>query len=152
MVMANKNNRYATSGNNALKVQKVEKKQVKKVKKVKQNRNIKAKLKFIKLVAILFFASIFTLSRFALIMKMNANVRELKKQVSTVKKENENLIVDLAKINNIKNIETMAVTKYNMVNPKTEEVNFVDVKQMAFTEKNNKTTFKLFQRIVGLIN
>lgn len=152
MVMANKKNRYATSGNNALKVQEIEKKKIKKVKKVKQNRNVKAKLKFIKIVAVLFAASVFTLSRFALIMKMNADVRELKKQVSIVKKENENLIVDLAKVKNIKNIETVAVTKYNMVNPKTEEVNFVDVKQMATTEKNNTTAFRLFQRIVGFIN
>lgn len=149
MVMVNKKSRYVTSGNNALKVQEVEKK---KVKKVKQNRHIKAKLKFIKVVAILFAASVFTLSRFALIMKMNANVRELKKEVSIVKKENENLVVDLAKVKNIKNIETLAVTKYNMVNPKAEEVNFVDVKQIASIEKKNTTAFKLFQRIVGFIN
>ncbi|GFR34996.1 septum formation initiator family protein [Thermobrachium celere] len=153
MVMTRKKGNYVTSGNVAYKVQVNEKREVKKVQKTKQkqNRNIKAKVKVLQFIGMLFLFSVLTLSRFVVIYNMNSQLRDLKKQIVQIQKENENLQVELAKINNIKNIENVAVTKYNMINPKAEEVRFVDVKMLASTEEKKVTAYEIFQKIVGFI-
>lgn len=154
MVMASKKNRYTTQGNVAYKVEIAEKKKVKKVEKPKKNtnQNIKAKLKVLRFIAFMFGLTIFTLSRFVLIYNMNTELRDLKRQVKQVQKENENLQVSLAVRNNIKKIEKDAVNKYNMVNPKAEDVKFVDVKLLSSVEEKKVTAYKLFQKFVGFIH
>lgn len=158
MVMSKSKNAYSTSGNVALKVQRVEKQKVKRVKKVKKavkqntSKEVKAKLKAIGVVAVLFLFSIYTLSRFAFIMKLNADVRNIKHEIATLKKENENLLVEIANNNNIKLIENIAVNQYNMINPKAEEVKFVDVKPIEVNKKENITAYQIIQKVIGFIN
>ncbi|SHE54642.1 hypothetical protein [Caloramator proteoclasticus] len=154
MVMASNKNRYKTQGNVAYKVEVNEKNKVKKVEKPKKstNKNIKVKLKVLRFILFTFALSIFTLSRFVLIYNMNTELRELKSQVAQVQKENQNLQVSLAVKNNIKKIEGEAVKKYNMVNPKAEEVKYVDVKMLCSVEDKKVTAYKLFQKFVGFIH
>ncbi|WP_027308726.1 hypothetical protein [Caloramator sp. ALD01] len=154
MVMASNKNRYKTQGNVAYKVEVNEKNKVKKVEKPKKstNKNIKVKLKVLRFILFTFALSIFTLSRFVLIYNMNTELRELKSQVAQVQKENQNLQVSLAVKNNIKKIEGEAVKKYNMVNPKAEEVKYVDVKMLSSAEDKKVTAYKLFQKFVGFIH
>lgn len=118
----------------------------------KPNTALRAKLKIIGMVGILFIFSFLTISRFTVIISMSADVRGIKKQITNIQKENENIKVELANLDNIRKIEDYAVNKYGMVVPEKNQIVFVDVKPLTNSSEETKfTAFQTIQKLLGLI-
>jgi cell division protein FtsL len=130
----------------------------KKQKNVKKPRkNSKAKFKLMGSVIAISFLSLFILTRFASIVKLTYDVRSIKSEIRKVQEENDNIKVEMAKLNNIKSIEKMAVGKLGMVVPDKKQVVYIDVKPLTSLKENKelKTASeagKVVQKIFGLIH
>jgi cell division protein FtsL len=156
MVKNKKNAKSYVHGNVAYDIHPEKKLEVKKKprkrKKVKQNKNLKVKLKIICTIGLVFALSFLTISRFTVIMDMSADIREVKSEIREVQKENDNIKVDLARMDNIRNIEQVAMNQYGMVVPQRDEIIYIDVKSLAASnEKPQVTAFQAIQKLLGLI-
>lgn len=119
---------------------------------IKTKKSLKVKLKLITCVAVLFALSFLTLCRFATIIKITNDISTIKTELKKAQNANEDIKVKIAKFNNIKNIETVAVNKYGMVVPDSKSVVYVDVKPLsASVDMPKPTAFQLIQRLLGLI-
>jgi cell division protein FtsL len=154
MVKSKNQGQSYTYGNIAYDI-KPEKKKIKKKKRsVKKQSNVKVKdkLKLISYIGVVFLLAFLTIARFTVILKMSADIRDVKSQIKRVQKDNENIRVELARIDNIKSIEEIAVSQYGMVVPKREQIVYVDVKPInRAVEKPKQTAFQMIQRLLGLI-
>ncbi|MCX7884123.1 MAG: hypothetical protein N2448_03725 [Caloramator sp.] len=121
--------------------------------KVNNKKKTKVKLKLMTCIMVLSMLSFLSLCRFAAIIKITNNIHSIKKEIKQIQKNNEDLKVKMAKYNNIKNIETFAVSKYGMIVPDRQSVRYVDVKpftvSVAEVQKTDKLTF--IKRVLGLI-
>lgn len=156
MVKNKKNSKPYVYGNTAYDIHPEKKQEVKnkprKKKKIKQNKDLKIKLKVISTIGLVFLLSFLTISRFTVIMSMSADIRDIKSEIKKVQKENENIKVDLARMDNIRNIEHVAMNQYGMVVPQRDEVIYIDVKPLvASNEKPQVTAFQTIQKLLGLI-
>lgn len=157
MVMAkNQRNRNAyVYGNVAYDVKpRVKKPSKKRVIVTKKRKNSLAKkLKLMSAVGILFIVSFITLCRFATIVNLSNEIRKVRTEVASMQKENENIRVEIAKKDNIKQIEMLATKKYGMVAVESKNTVFMTVKPLTAVSnvKQNETAFHMIQRILGLI-
>lgn len=124
-----------------------------KKKKIKKNK-VKVKLKLMLAVAIIFVMSFITVGRYTTILALSSDIRSQKGEVQKIQKENQNINVELAKLNNLKTIESDAINKYFMVKPTKETTYFINVKPLksenAKVDKK-ETALNAVQRILGLI-
>ena len=131
-------------------VKREEKPQIKKQRRPKNN--LKLKVKMMSIIVIVGVFSFLTLLRFASIVNLQSEIRNVKKEIVEIQKENENIRVQIAKQNNLKKIEELAVSQYKMVEPKLDSILYVDVKPLSLPEEKEKTTALDFvQRLLGLI-
>lgn len=154
-----KNDKYQnnyTYGNVAYKLQPEIEHQEKVKKQPKKNNKaqINIKLKMMGLLGVLTVCSFLLLCRFAQINTVTGNIRTIKSEIKSVQKENENLEVNIASVNNIKDIENNAVSKYGMIVPDKNAVVYIDVKKLTVNEETdtkNVSVFDSVQRLLGLI-
>lgn len=124
---------------------------------VKQRKNpknaLKAKFKIMLSIVAICAISFLILLRFASIVNMQGNIKIVKEDIAKLQKNNENIKVDIALHNNLKNIEDAAVKGHNMTVPQLESIYYVDVKPLTLPEKEENTTALSFlSRLLGLIN
>lgn len=109
--------------------------------------------KFITMVICISIFSIFTLVRYVNILKLNSDIRSIKKEIKLLQNENENINVELANLNKIKNIDKIAIEKYGMIIPHPSDINYIDVKPLTFAKEEIKQerTLGYILRLLGLI-
>lgn len=132
----------------------VEKKKINKGKSKKVNsKKVKNRLRLISFICLMSALSLFVLSRYSHIVKMTYDVRSIKKEIVKMQKQNDNVAVEIAKHNNIRNIETAALNQFGMVVPPKDMVIYVDIKPLTPLEEENKSKNDSFiHRILGFIN
>ncbi|KGN01884.1 hypothetical protein ADU90_05065 [Clostridium botulinum] len=165
MIVTNKNN-IGISGNNALSPQeiplksgeKARKEDLQKLKKQNANKNkhknMKRKAGVLRMIILCFAVAVVLVYRYSLIYNMEKNISEVKKDISSVAAENENLKIGLLKYDNIKVIEDKASKELNMIPKSSTNVqyinlnkkNFKDVSKVEKKEKNN--IFKKIKEIL----
>lgn len=153
MVMAEKHKKVSnyTNGSLAYEMQpgyeiQPPKKKTKKQPSNKQKNQLAKKLKMIATVMTIAACALLTLTRYSMINSKVVNVRKIKSEVSNMQKTNEALAVDIAKGNNIKNIEQIATKNYGMVEADINDVTYVDVKtitRQSKDEASNKSKFSI---------
>lgn len=144
-------------GNVAYDIQPEIKQERKPVKRKKTNSKVKLKLKVVGSIMVVAFISLLTLTRFASMIRLTYDIREVKSDIKKVQEENENTKVQIAKTNSIKGLEETAVNKLGMVIPDKGQIVYMEVEPLtALAEKpeeGKKTALNDFvQRIFGLKN
>lgn len=127
------------------------KKKINKGKKVNYKANQK-RLKLILFIGLVSVLSFFVLCRYSHIIKMTYDVRSIKKDIVKMQKMNEDITVEIAKHNNIRNIETAALNNGMIVPPK-EKVIYVDIKPLTpLGEEKKRENNSFVHKILGFIN
>ena len=165
MIVTNKNN-VGISGNNALAPEKVpqivtEEKTYKELQRSKKQyirkskqRAMKQKISALKLIALGFAAAFFLIYRYSLIYNMEKDIIEVKKQISSVNAENENLKIGLLKYDNIKLIEEKSEKELNMVPKSSTNVQYIDLYKNNFKDisvSEEKTKNNIFKKIKEIL-
>lgn len=152
-----KNKKYSsntyTYGNVAYDYEPEIKKKVKSPKVPRTKKKANSKLKLIKMIVIVFVMAFMVTVRFTAIMNINSDIRQLKTDIKTVQQDNENIKVEIAKLNNIRNLEKLAVEKEGMRVPSANEVFYVDVKPLTLSTdtKKTETTLSLIKQLFGAL-
>lgn len=161
MVVKNNSKANYVSGNVAYDYEKQKKvtKEVKpssnikpKKKKVNKNKD-KIKIKLMLSIGIVFFMAFIVVGRYTTILTLSSEVRADKKEVEKIQKENQNLNVDIAKLNNL-NVMEDAIAKYGLIKPTSENTYFISVNPLDkkdTKEDSKKSALTTTQRILGLI-
>ncbi len=144
-------------GNVAYDIQPEIKHERKPVKRKNTNNRLKLKLKVVRSIMVIAFISLLTLTRFASMIRLTYDIREVKADIKKVQEENENTRVQMAKMSSIKSIEDTAINKLGMIIPDKGQIVYMEVEPLtALTEKSEagkKTAFNdLVQKIFGLKN
>lgn len=131
------------------------KKPVRKVK-TKKKKIRRKKLKLILGVAVIFSMAFVSVGRYTTILTLSADIRAQKKEVQAIQKDNQNLKVELAKLNNTRAIEEEAVSKYQMTYPTNKNTYYISVQPLTDKEEKGKNMEKqsaltTVQKILGLI-
>ena len=150
MVSSKKYNNY-TYGNLAYEMP-AEKKENQKITTVKKTKsNVKLKLRAITYVLAVFSLSFLVLCRFAYIYKISNDIRAVKQELKVAENNNENIRVEIAKLNNIKGIEDVAL-KAGMVIPDKADIHYISAKPLtAEPSESEHHTASLMQRLFGII-
>lgn len=124
---------------------------------VKQRKNpkkaLRAKFKIMLSIVAICAISFLILLRFASIVNMQGNIKIVKEDIVKLQKANENIKVDIALHNNIKEIEEAAVKDHNMTVPQLDSIYYVDVQPLTLPEKEkDSTALSFLSRLFGLIN
>jgi cell division protein FtsL len=150
MVSSKKYNNY-TYGNLAYEMPE-EKKEKQKISSPKKTRpSAKLKLRAITYVLAIFSLSFLVLLRFSYIYKINSDIRAVKQELKVAENNNENVRVEIAKLNNIKSIEDAAL-KAGMIVPDKANIRYVKTKPLtAVQQEPEPHTDSLMQRLFGII-
>lgn len=154
MVKSEKQRKRYTYGNVAYDIEPEIKEKSQKIHKKKRNnkKNLKVKLKLMSTIITIFLISFLLVCRFTTIISMSNEVRQIRAQVEDMQKENDNIKVEIATLNNIKNIEDIAVSKEGMIAPNPDEIYYVKVKPLTLpVEKQKASAFHTIQKFLGLI-
>jgi hypothetical protein len=123
----------------------------KKHKIVKKNNNL-YKYKTIGKIIVIFILSFLLVYRFTMIMNKTYEIRNTQTQINTFNESNENIKISLAQMDNIKNIEKIAIEKRGMIVPDNKNIMYISVKPLtASSEKYTQNAFHMVQRLLGLI-
>ena len=150
MVSSKKYNNY-TYGNLAYEIP-AEEKENQKVSSAKNKKtSVKLKLRAITYVLAIFSLSFLVLCRFAYIYKVNNDLRAVNQELKVAENNNENVSLEIAKLNNIKNIEDTAL-KAGMVIPDKVNIHYISAKPLtAEPVEPEQKTASLVQRLFGII-
>lgn len=130
-------------GSVAYKVQpEIEENQKKSIKNSNRKNYLKVRANIILLIGVIFACSIMILYRYSYIIQANGNLGSTKSKIQDLQNENKNLIVEIAKTENIKDIEKYAVAKQGMVAPLSKEIVYMDVKPLSKIEEANDANIK----------
>lgn len=102
---------------------------------VSKKKKVKNKLKIISMVFLMFCIGTLIISRYAFIMNLNNQCKNIKESIAKNQKVGENLRLELLKYYDIKQIEKDATTELGMVRPKN-----INIVYLSFDEqdKNDK--------------
>lgn len=103
------------------------KKSIKKQLDVKHKVKIKAQLKMITMVILMFGIGTLIVSRYAMIMNLSNQSKDIKSSIAMNQKENEQLKLELMKYYDIKQIEHDATAELNMVRPTSQNTVYISV-------------------------
>ncbi|HAZ36651.1 MAG TPA: hypothetical protein DEF85_05855 [Clostridiaceae bacterium] len=145
MVMKNKASNAAnySYGSVAYKIQpEIEENQKKSIKNSNHKNYLKVRANIIFLVGVIFACSIVILYRYSYIIQANGNLGSTKAKIQDLQSENKNLIVEIAKTENIKDVEKYAVAKQGMVEPLPKEIVYMDVKPLSKIAEANGANIK----------
>jgi Septum formation initiator. len=114
---------FAVYGNHAYKLDRYEydyrknKEEVNRSLKVNHIKKVKKRLKLVAAVTTMFLTCVLIIGRYAMIMNLNNQSREVKKSIAQSQKVNEDLKLQLMKYNDITQLEKTASSSFNMVHP-----------------------------------
>jgi len=117
-------------------------KKAKVVKSKKAKKALKVKLKLMRSVAIFGVITFLILCRTAKINSLTADVRSIKKDITNIQKENANLEVKIASACNLKSIEETATNTYEMVDPTSDNVEYIQVEELAQVQEEEEESTK----------
>jgi hypothetical protein len=110
------------------------------------------KFKLMGRIIIIFMLSFLLVYRFTLVMKLTYDIRATKAQITQLNNDNGNIRIDLAQLNNIKQIEKDAVDKCGMVIPTKDDIKYINVKPLTVApQKYDENSYKMIQKLLGLI-
>jgi cell division protein FtsL len=111
-----------------------------------------SKLKMVSKIIVVFALSFVLVYRFAIILELTYDIRNVKTEIASVIDANENIKIDLAEKNNLKDIEKVAVGNRGMIIPEQNQIQYVCVKPLTpTTDKYSPSAFQMMQRLLGLI-
>lgn len=113
----------------------------------------KAKLKFLKIVALMFLVCIFILNRYTKITRLSYEVTNLEKEVNELSREKEDLITELDGLKNVAKIEKDAKLELGMNYPTEDQIVYLNVKDDMF--KNNvakETDFNVVKYLKNVVD
>lgn len=111
-----------------------------------------SKLKMVSKIIVVFALSFLLVYRFAIILELTYDIRNVKTEIASVIDANENIKIDLAEKNNLRDIEKVAVEKRGMIVPVQNQIQYVCVKPLTPTmDKYSPSAFQMMQRLLGLI-
>lgn len=113
-----------------------EKKEKKLYKKKKSNKSRK-KLSIIGKILMVFIVGTIIIGRYSKIYNMQKQINNINNSIVNLNKENENLKVELVKMNNIKSIEDVAIGKFKMMEPTKENIIYCDMSKEIFKFDEN---------------
>jgi cell division protein FtsL len=93
--------------------------------------------KILGVIVVSFLVGILLIGRYAAVYNMQKDISKIKAETNNLKMENEDLMVQLIKAGNIKQVEETAKTKLNMVTPDKNKVIYVEATKDYFA-KNTK--------------
>lgn len=112
-------------------------------KKINKQKVVKKKAKVLKNVLLAFIVGVTVVYRYSLIYDMERSIIDIKKEISVVNADNENLRIGLLEFNNIEEIEKISVQQLNMIPKSKTNVMYIDLEKNNFKkaeeniEKNN---------------
>ncbi|MCY6483712.1 hypothetical protein OW763_05035 [Clostridium aestuarii] len=164
MIVANKKN--TVNGNNALAPEYVpsrgindhkykDLKQSKKDhKKINKQKQIRSKTSVLRNIILAFTVCITLVYRYSLIYNMEKDILDIKKQISKVNAENENLRIGLLMFNNIESIERNAIDNLNMIPKSRANAVYANLEKNNFNEitkvkdKSNESVLAKIKKIL----
>lgn len=114
------------------------KKKERKVFRKKNPNNSRKKLSIMRKILMVFIFGTIIIGRYSKIYNMQKQLNNINNSIVKLSKENENLKVELVKMNNIKSIEDTAIGKLKMSTPTKENMIYCDMSKEIF--KLNKNT------------
>lgn len=123
-------------------------------KKAKKSK-VKVKIKLMSAVAIIFVMAFITVGRYTTILALSSDIRSQKGEIESIKKDNQNINVELAKLNNLNAIESDAKNKYSMVKSTKDNTYYINVKPLkseASKVEKKESALTALQRMLGLVN
>lgn len=123
---------------------------------VKKKPNLKHRVKMVVLVITMFCTGVLIVGRYAMIMNLNNQCKEIKNNITKNLKENERLNIELLKYYDIKQVEKDATTELNMIRPSHANIVYLTVesKKEADIIEEDVEPLKvgLIDRIVDFFN
>jgi cell division protein FtsL len=111
-----------------------------------------SKLQMVGKIIVVFALSFLLVYRFAIILELTYDIRNIKTEIASVIDTNENIKIDLAGKNNLRDIEKIAVGKRGMIVPEQNQIQYVCVKPLTPTmDKYSPSAFQMMQRLLVLI-
>ena len=132
---------------------------LKKQKKIKQRALAEVRVikqsRIIGIIFISFLIGVLLIGRYAAVYNMQKNITKAKTEIHNLSMENESLMVQLVKSNNIQQIEQIAITKLHMITPDKNKVIHTEATKDYFAkntyaDKKNKQE-DLFARIKNIL-
>lgn len=163
MIVTNKKN--PVSGNNALVTDSLPSRSIRERKykeletskrehkKINKQKLVKKKAKVLKNVLLAFTVAVTLVYRYSLIYDMEKNITEIKKEISVVNADNENLRIGLLKFNNIEEIEKISVQQLNMIPKSKTNVVYIDLEKNNFekAEENMEKSSSFIEKIKKIL-
>ncbi|KPU44043.1 cell division protein FtsL [Oxobacter pfennigii] len=123
--------------------------------KAKPKTSAKSKLRLVAFVLTMFCMGTLVVARYAMIMEMNNQVRNIKTEISEAQKENESLNLKLLQFYDIKQIEKEATSELSMVRPKIQDTIVVSLPAEYETMAENNQQPKvvsMLDKIANMLN
>ncbi|MBV1817840.1 cell division protein FtsL [Clostridium cochlearium] len=117
--------------------EKSQKKKEKKVFRKKIPNNSRKKLSIIGKILTVFIVGTIIIGRYSKIYNMQKQLNNINNSIVKLNKENENLKVELLKLNNIKSVEDIAIGKLKMSVPTKENMIYCDMSKEIFKLNKN---------------
>ncbi|MBE6065302.1 cell division protein FtsL [Clostridium cochlearium] len=117
--------------------EKSQKKKEKKVFRKKKPNNSRKKLSIIGKILTVFIVGTIIIGRYSKIYNMQKQLNNINNSIVKLNKENENLKVELLKLNNIKSVEDIAIGKLKMSVPTKENMIYCDMSKEIFKLNKN---------------
>lgn len=138
------------NGNNAMQPEYTEEKQMIKRRKPKKNK-INNKLKVIRNIGLVFIIGLTLIARYSIIYNMQMGLNSSQNRIENLNRDNENLMVELVKYNNLQYIEDTAVNKLHMVQPEKSSVVYVDLNKSIIKKETSDKDNKKFNSILDML-
>ena len=149
---------YPVYGNNAYKYKRYDPEE-KKQRKINKNSagQLKRKLKSLFVVILLFAAGMLIVGRYAMILSLNNECNELKSELDSKQKINEELSIELMEHSDITQIEKYATSKLNMIRPDGSNIVHIQIADAGKNVKDNKTSnstkrVSFLERFISMFN
>ncbi|XOQ58644.1 MAG: Cell division protein FtsL [Clostridium sp.] len=152
MIVMNSNK--IVNGNNAMEAEYETNRASKKKKKVvKRNRKkyVKHKIKTMRNIALVFIVGVTLITRYCIIYNMQMEYNSIQNRINKIKRENENLKIDLMKYNNIEYIEDKAINKLNMVQTKKSSAVYVNLNNKIVKQETSDKDTDKFSGILNVL-
>jgi cell division protein FtsL len=112
-----------------------------------KNKRFKSKLYTMRNISVIFIIGLAIVFRYSMIYNYENKLNNVRIEEKKITAENEQLKLDLVKMNNLSNIEEIAVNQLHMVRPDKSEVVFMDLSKdnfAAYKSDSQNNTQKSF--------
>ena len=117
----------------------------------KKNKRIKAKLKIMRNILIIFILGFTLIKRYSVLYETQNSIDKSKTVISNINQDNESLKLQLLQSSNIKNIEEYASNKLKMVYPEKNNALYENINKNNFNFKKQSTKSSSDESIINKI-